>query len=196
MSSEKLRTSECPANNSLADYPANEFSLRLSEATSKQYARTLLCMFQLFSIDESASSYPFLPELNDFYRREACRADGIRSGRNGLGVITDVRTNSLILNALRRRSLIVSIFDAFGMKAKASEAGRIASRLIQQMGGVQGCRVFKITGVRSLIEKYKPFQSFTRGDATQIIGEVDPKTGDPNFTRYESLFIGLGKKRR
>ena len=134
-------------------------------------------------------NYPFLPELHDFYRREACLADGIRSGRNGLGVITDVGTETLTIRALRQRSLIANIFEAFGMKAQVSEAGRIASRLIQQMGGVQGCRVFKIAGVRALIEKYKPFQAFTRGDATQIIGEVDLNTGVPNFGRYESLFI-------
>lgn len=134
-------------------------------------------------------NYPFLPELNDFYRREACLADGIRSGRNGLGVITDVGTETLTIRALRQRSLIANIFECFEMKAQVSEAGRIASRLIQQMGGVQGCRVFKIAGVRALIEKYKPFQAFTRGDATQIIGEVDPNTGVPNFGRYESLFI-------
>ena len=134
-------------------------------------------------------SYPFLPELNDFYRREACLADGIRSGRNGLGVITDVGKETLTIRALRQRSLIASIFEAFGMKVQVSEAGRIASRVIQQMGGVQGCRVFKIAGVRALIEKYKPFQAFTRGDATQIIGEVDPNTGVPNFARYELLFI-------
>jgi hypothetical protein len=135
-------------------------------------------------------SYPFLPELNDFYRREACFAiDGIRSERNGLGVITDVGSDTLTIRALRQRSLVSSIFEVFGMKARVSEAGRIASRVIQQMGGVQGCRVFKIAGVRSLIEKYKPFQAFTRGDATQITGEVDPITHVPNFTRYESLFI-------
>ena len=134
-------------------------------------------------------NYPFLPELNDFYRREACLADGIRSGRDGLGVITDVGTEALTIRALRPRSLIASIFEAFGMKAELSEAGRIASRLIQQMGGVQGCRVFKIAGVRALIERYKPFQAFTRGEATQVIGEVDPNTGKPNFARYESLFI-------
>jgi len=75
------------------------------------------------------------------------------------------------------------------MNAQTSEPGRIASRLIQQMGGVQGCRVFKIAGVRALIEKYKPFQSFTRSDATQIIGGVDPATNLPNFSRYEFLFI-------
>ena len=134
-------------------------------------------------------SYPFLPELNDFYRREVCFADGIRSERNGLGVITSVRMDSLTIRAVPSRSLIATIFEVFGMKAQVSEAGRIASRVIQQMGGVQGCQVFKIAGVRTLIEKYKPFQSFTRANATQIIGEVDPVTHVPNFSRYESLFI-------
>ena len=144
-----------------------------------------------FGEDEQITfRYPFLPELNDFYRREAClTADGARSERNGLGIITRVGTDTLTIHALRRRALIAKIFEAFGMKAEVSEAGRIASRLVQQMGGVQGCRVFKIAGVRALIEKYKPFQSFTRGDATQIIGEVDPVTHVPNFSRYESLFI-------
>jgi len=134
-------------------------------------------------------NYPFLPELNDFYRREVCRTDGVRSERNGLGLITDVTTENLTIHAVTRRALIANIFEAFGMKSQVSEAGRIALRVIQQMGGVQGCRVFKIAGVRTLIEKYKPLQSFTRGDATQIIAEVDPVTHVPNFSRYESLFI-------
>lgn len=143
-----------------------------------------------FGEDEQVTfNYPFLPELNDFYRREVCLADGVRSSRNGLGVITDVRRDTLTIHAIPRRSLITALFERFGIKAEVSEAGRIASRVVQQLGGVQGCRVFKIAGVRTLIEKYKPFQSFTRGDATQIIGEVDPVTGVPNFARYESLFI-------
>jgi hypothetical protein len=100
-----------------------------------------------------------------------------------------VQTETVTIRALRRRSLVANIFEVFGMKTEMSEAGRIASRLIQQMGGVQGCRVFKIAGVRALIEKHKPFQSFTRSGATQVIGEVDPVTNAPNFTRYESLFI-------
>ena len=143
-----------------------------------------------FGEDEQLTfRYPHLPELNDFYRKACLAPDGIRSGRNGLGVITNVGTQTLTISALRCRSLVAEIFNTFGMNASVSEAGRIASRLIQQMGGVQGCRVFKIAGVRALIEKYKPFQAFTRGDATQIIGEVDPVTHIPNFARYESLFI-------
>ena len=134
--------------------------------------------------------YPFLPELNDFYRREVCHTtEGVRSERSGLGLITNVRTDNLTIHAVPSRTLVANVFAAFGMKSEMSEAGRIASRVIQQMGGVQGCRVFKIAGVRTLIEKYKPLQSFTRGDATQIIAEIDPTTNQPNFARYESLFI-------
>jgi hypothetical protein len=143
-------------------------------------------------------NYPFLPELNDFYRREALDVHEVRSDRNGLGVIMSVRAHSLTVHAILSRSLVANLLGIYGMKCEVSEAGRIASRVIQQMGGVQGCRVLKIAGVRALIEKYKPSQPFTRGDATQIIGDVDPntnaprvdrKTGTPTFARYESLFI-------
>src|SRR5262249_40987054 len=90
-----------------------------------------------FGEDEQVTfSYPFLPELNDFYRRQACfGSDGARSERNGLGIITDVGTDTLTIRAVRQRSLVTSVFEAFGMKVQVSEPGRIASRLIQQMGG-------------------------------------------------------------
>lgn len=139
--------------------------------------------------EQSTFTYPFLPELNDFYRKEVCQAEGIRSERNGLGVITDVRTDYLTIRAILCRSLVAKLFEIFGIKCQISEAGRIASRMIDQMGGVQGCRVFKIAGVRALIEKYSPAQSFTRADAMRVIGKEDPARGVPNFARYESLFI-------
>jgi hypothetical protein len=63
-------------------------------------------------------------------------------------------------------------------------------RLIEQMGGLQGCRVFKIAGVRELIHKYPPDKSFTRGGAVTIIGRVDPAIGKPRFSEYDSLYIG------
>jgi len=57
------------------------------------------------------------------------------------------------------------------------------------MGRLQSCRVFKIAGVRKLIEQHKPHQSFTRSAAVQTIGNVDAATGRPNYERYESLYL-------
>ena len=140
---------------------------------------------------ESATfSPPFIPELNEHYGRKFYFSyNEARSEPSGVGIITTATDNSLTLRALDVQELIQKIFSTFGIEAKPSQAGRITSRLIQQMGGLQGCRVFKIAGVRRLIEKYKPNQSFTKSAAIQIIGENDPKTGHPNYARYETLCL-------
>src|SRR5215469_10321072 len=65
----------------------------------------------------------------------------------------------------------------------------VSARLIDQMGGLQGCRVFKIAGVRTLIKKHSPASSFERTEAITVIGNNDPATYAPRFDRYKSLFI-------
>jgi hypothetical protein len=96
--------------------------------------------------DELTFIYPYLPELNDFYRREAGTAHDVRSERNGLGIVTDVMTDQLTVRAVSSRRLISKIFEVYGMKAGPSEAGRITSRVIGQMGGIQGGTGFQNCG--------------------------------------------------
>jgi hypothetical protein len=140
--------------------------------------------------EDTTFRYPYIPELNEYYGREAHFSyNEARAEREGLGIVTSVTRDDLTIQALRKRELVSKIFLAFGMKAEPSEAGRIAARVIQQMGGVQGCRVFKIAGVRELMERYSPLQSFTRSSAIQVIGQNDPATGRPKFERYGWLFI-------
>lgn len=145
----------------------------------------------LIENSDAVFQYPYLPELNEYYSREThVLLNAVRSEQEGLGIITKVTTNDLRIAALPKHDLIAKIFAAFGMKCEPSQPGRIATRLIRQMGGIQGCRVFKIAGVRKLIEAYNPLESFTRGAALQLIGEINPNTGKPNFDRYEGLFLG------
>jgi len=133
---------------------------------------------------------PYVPELNEYYGREYHFVwSEARAELDGLGIITELTRDHLTLRGLSRQSLIQKIFEVAGIKAEPSQPGLVARRLIQQMGGVQGCRVFKIAGVRRLIGKYSPSQSFVRSAAIQIIGENDPQTGKPNFEAYESLCI-------
>jgi hypothetical protein len=139
---------------------------------------------------EATIKPPHIPELNEYYGREAHFIyNEARSEPGGLGIITDLTTDDLTIRALPSRQLIAKILEAFGMKAEPSRPGLIASRLIQQMGGLQGCRVFKIGGVRKLIEKYNPLESFTRSEAVMVIGQNDPATGRPKFEQYERLYI-------
>lgn len=134
-------------------------------------------------------SPPFIPELNEHYGREFYYAyNEARAEPSGVGIITTVTTDNLTVTALDVRELVQKTFAAFGVDATPSPAGRVTSRLIQQMGGLQGCRVFKIAGVRRLIEEHKPDQSFIRHKAIQLIGH-DLRLGRKNYDRYEGLCL-------
>jgi hypothetical protein len=146
---------------------------------------------------QSTIKPPYIPELNEYYGREVHFIwNKVRAERESLGVFTDVTDHNLTLRALPIRNLVAKIFEVFGMKAEPSAAGLIAQRLISQMGGIQGCRVFKIGGVRKLIEAYGPLKSFTRSSAIQQIGDNDPATGLPRFEKHEGLFIERRDKPR
>lgn len=151
----------------------------------------------LYDNDVATLHAPFLPFLNEYYGRE-CFFDWnmARTEPENLSRIIDTSTDSITLRSLNVFDLIKSIFSHYGIVVKPSKPGLIADRLIRQMGGLAGCRVFKIAGVRRLIEEHNPSQSFTRGHATRtILGEgsdrpmslyrdlyIEPRPGRPELT--------------
>jgi hypothetical protein len=141
---------------------------------------------------------PYIPELNEYYgRRCYFEFDCVRVEPNGLGIITEASCSHLALRALNVRNLVARILEFVSIAAEPSDAGLVATRLIQQMGGLQGCRPFKIPGVRTLIEKYGPDKSFTRSGAIEAIRGVDCETNVASFSLHENLFIDArptGKK--
>jgi hypothetical protein len=133
---------------------------------------------------------PFIPELNEFFGREHhLHWYEARAARDGLGIITELSTEHLTLFGVERFSFAKHLFKTFGIAATMRQPGLICDQLIRQMGGLQGCRAFKIAGVRKLIEQFKPTENFTRSAAMDLIRNVDPTTGQPNFSAYENLFL-------
>jgi hypothetical protein len=133
---------------------------------------------------------PFVPELNIWYGQQlSVGGRNARAEIDGVGIVGRVRSETLALTSLRKTEIAKKLFELAGIGASLSYPGRIASRLISQLGGLQGCRVLKISGVRALIRKYSPLQEFDRTEAMGMIGDLDPETGTPRFGDYESLFI-------
>lgn len=142
------------------------------------------------NIGQAVLTPPFIPQLNEYYGRNAYFIhDKVRAERTALGVIQSVTDEQLTIRAIPFPQLISDMFTAFGIKASQSPAGLVGARLIEQMGGLQGCRVFKIAGVRKLIKKYPPTASFERTEALALIGDSDPTTHRPRFASYARLFI-------
>lgn len=145
----------------------------------------------LFGNERATLQTPYVPELNEYYGREYYfRWDRARVEPEGMGIISDASRSDLSLNALDVVELVKRIFSVAGIDAQPSKPGLIAAQLIYQMGGLQKCRAFKIAGVRDLIEKYRPDQSFTRSGATQIIrGAVNATTGIAAFDLYKDIYL-------
>ncbi len=140
--------------------------------------------------DGSTLTPPFVPDLNEYYGRELFFDwRRVRAEPEAVGVIERVTANHLSLTALEHEKVIARVFDACGFVARPSQPGRVATRLIQQMGGLQGCRVFKIRGVRQLIRQYAADDSFRKGEAEKVIGNFDEATQSMRFSEYEGLYL-------
>ena len=115
----------------------------------------------LFGNERATLHTPYIPELNEHYGRQCYfEWDRARVEPDGLGIISDASRSDLSLNALDVVELVKRVFGVAGIDAEPSRPGLVAARLIQQMGGLQACRVFRIGGVRMLLETFGPDTSF------------------------------------
>jgi hypothetical protein len=144
---------------------------------------------------------PYVPELNEYYGRELhYHYARIRSEPcsiwQSVSLLTNISDADVTFHALPTAEIATRLFGRFGIVATSSRAGQITNRLIAQMEGLQGCRVFKIEGVRTLISKHAPDQSFTRSGAVLTIGNADPSTNKPRFGPFEDLFIARRARKK
>lgn len=118
----------------------------------------------LFGNEQATLHTPFIPELNEFYGRNTHFIwNAARAEPGSLGIVESVGAEHLSLRALSTSDLVCRVFEAVGIETAPSRSGRVATTLIRQMGGLDGCRVFKIAGVRTLIENYRPIKTSTAG---------------------------------
>lgn len=144
----------------------------------------------LFGNERATLQTPYVPELNEYYGRQYYfEWNKARVELEGMGIISNASCSHLSLNALDVVELVKRIFSVAGIEAQPSKPGLIASRLIQQMGGLQGCRVFKIGGVRILLETFGPDTSFSHQCALRAIGKGDSVNGILSISEYKNLFI-------
>lgn len=144
----------------------------------------------LFGNERATLQTPYVPELNEYYGRQYYfEWDKARVEPEGMGIISNASRSDLSLHALDVVELVKRAFSVAGIDAQPSKPGLIASRLIQQMGGLQGCRVFKIGGVRMLLETFGPDTSFSHQCALRAIGKGDSVNGILSISEYKNLFI-------
>lgn len=157
------------------------------DAHNQHYVLSVDPGIGLFRNEQATLHTPFIPQLNIFYGRKAHHSwNAARSEPESLGIVTSADDHHQTISALNVSELVAATFGLVGIEATPSKPGLIASTLVQQMGGLDGCRPFKIAGVRSLIENHKPSQSFDRATAMlTILGQGQ----DRPLSEYQWLYI-------
>jgi hypothetical protein len=132
---------------------------------------------------------PLLRDLNEWYSRSLMPAQpwNLRVQPNGLDLLVRVHDTALGIYPVHIDSLVEKLFDRAGLRIQRSAPGQVTQRIIEMMGGLPGCLLFKITGVRRLLGMTKSRNGITRNQAIQTIRDRDPVSRKASFDRFQRL---------
>ena len=107
-----------------------------------------------FEYPDYTLKLPYLPDLNEFYSRQVILDPwALRVEKNAIGIIEHLNRESIKLSPVPISDIMKKIFERAGLNVDISPGGRIANLIIKSMGGIEGCRVFKVKGVRKLFKE-------------------------------------------
>jgi hypothetical protein len=142
----------------------------------------------LFGNELETLHTPDVPQLNLYYGRECLfgHSSAARAEPDGFGARIPISRDDQSWHALSVQKLLAEIFKLAGILAGPSTAGLVGATLIRQMGGLADCRVFRLPGVRTLIEKHGPEKSFSRSTAKL---EIRAHGTEGALDNFQNLYI-------
>lgn len=124
--------------------------------------------------EEYIYNVPYIPELN---RRNgsslSIKSLAFRAGSEYDGVIERAQIDKLTIFPLRTEELIKNIFSLVDLKISISKPGLIAKQIINQFKGLPLCKIFRIEGVRKLINKYSAYEEIRKTEIIKCICNED-----------------------
>lgn len=101
---------------------------------------------------------PGLPDLNPWASREmTALTREVRLQRRSTDFLLSIDENTVDFGLLDQGEVVRRVLQRAGLEAQPSGAGEVTDRIIRQMGGLQGCRIFRAPGVRDLLSSDDPY---------------------------------------
>ena len=121
--------------------------------------------------------------------------DKIRLSDSGILYYNNDFLGHVNIHPVRVQEVIEEMFSKRGMKISASPAGVFAERIMEHLGGLRGCRVLKLRGVREVLislSNKKPRFGMTFGELKGVVGNrVKDDFGGPNWdhANYKDIIL-------
>jgi len=168
------------------DFQLPNFKYSEGRFYPKRYFVTSYSFLSEYEYPKHALQLPNFCDLNEWYGRKICfHYDRFRIEPAGFGIITEDRTHFQTLHPIFLPELLKKLFERAEIKTLPSNPGKIAQQIIEQMRNIEGCRVFKITGVRKLLRWITPLNNKTY---KQCCDKIADREGS-SFPKFEDLFI-------
>ncbi|MFC1560921.1 hypothetical protein ACFL4V_00430 [Candidatus Latescibacterota bacterium] len=143
-----------------------------------------------YEYPEHTLNPPYIQDFNEFYWRDiASSTRNICVSKEGIDIIIKYFTETIYLHPLSHQRLIEKLFNYVDINPSLSQAGIITKRIIEKLSNLEGCRIFKINGVRKLIDSLKSDESISVNKAKKCIWD------NGNFKKHIRLFIEKRKER-
>ncbi len=133
---------------------------------------------------------PYDPKLTDLVARSFLFGsfDKVKLSDKGIAYFNDALMGEINIHPLKTEEVINQMFEKRGMEISPSPAGVFAKRILEYMGGLDSCRVFKLRGVRDVLlqlSKQKPRFGMTHGELKGVVGKRQTdQFGGPNWDNF------------
>lgn len=122
----------------------------------------------------------------------------VRLCRRGIVLLENrVRSNLQIIPA-RTADVFRALFEQAGIESEPSEPGRYTEQIVKTMRSLHGgCRVFKLQGVREVLDFLGGGRTLTQGNICQRVMSRAVEDNNPNWRPelYDGLVLCRGQKR-
>lgn len=164
--------------------PDRKFLPSLHQRSMSQLFAARVVPLAEFGYPGHTLKLPYKPELaRDFGRKCMSASSRFRLGKGHFSVLISAHDNSVTVNPIAKKDIVKQVISASKAVVEDSQAGLLADRLLEKLDGVDGTRVFKIRGVRKLIDELAVEESITRSEATNLIWN------ERQFLDHETLYI-------
>lgn len=169
----------------------------LNKSYPRRNSQHLMVSISPFEPPDAEGDMTFFPpndsNLNEYLSKSSkpdknFTSRTVRIEPRGFAVVIDSDDDHLQIPEIDAKDYIRELFSIYGLRLKASNPGLVATRVLEQLGGLVECRVFKIEGVRKLINLFMPDEHFSRSKAELTIrDESNGVIGIDRFNHFKFL---------
>lgn len=124
--------------------------------------------------------------------------DACRLGHRGIVMIQQgLNPATLYLAPVRTKDVFQALFREASLVCEPSQPGHYAEQIVAKMGSLQDCTVFKIRGVRDILDRLGNGSTLTKGNMHQIVMSTNADEQGINWRSelYEDLPLGYKHRR-